>query len=141
MKRFSSILGAALLAASTTLFAQAPQGDADKSRGERRQHQRMDCSKAKDPKLCEERRAKIKAAHSQAAKACESQKGAEHRACMQKQMCAQAQDPAKCEAGVKARAEKRNSRRAEIREACKGKEGDALKSCIREQRGSRENKK
>jgi len=79
MKLSVSILGAALLAASTVLFAQAPQGGADKAKGERRQHQRVDCSKAKDPKLCEERRGKMKAAHEKARSACESAKGAEHR--------------------------------------------------------------
>ena len=54
---FKTIFAALLLAASTTLLAQAPQG-------ERRLEQR--CAKAKDPKLCEERHEKLKAAHSKA---------------------------------------------------------------------------
>ena len=123
MKLPVSILGAALLAASTALYAQAPQGE----------HRRFDCSKAKDPKLCEERMAKMKAAHGKAAKACEGRQGDERRACMQKEMCAQSKDPAKCEAGAK----ERTARRAQIREACKGKEGEALKACVREHRGKK----
>ena len=117
------VLGAALLAASTALYAQAPQGE----------QRRFDCSKAKDPKLCEERMAKMKAAHAKAAKVCEGKPGEERRACMQKERCAQAKDPAKCEAGAK----ERTARRAQIREACKGKEGEALKSCVREHRGKK----
>jgi hypothetical protein len=49
---------------------------------------------------------------------------------MRREMCAQTKDPAKCEAQVKEHAAKR----AKIREACKDKKGDELKSCIREQR-------
>ena len=37
--------------------------------------QTFDCSQAKDPKACEERLAKAKAMHAQAAKACEASKG------------------------------------------------------------------
>ena len=130
MKLSVSILGAALLAASTALYAQAPQGDAAK--GERR-HQMRDCSKAKDPKACEERQAKMKAAHQKAKSACDAKQGEERRACMQKEMCAQAKDPAQCEA----RAKDRTASRARIREACKGKEGEALKACVREQRSKK----
>jgi len=39
-------------------------------------------------------------------------------------------DPGKCEAQVKEAA----ARRAKIREACKDKTGEELKSCVREQR-------
>ena len=49
MKLSIPLLGACLLAASTALYAQAPQTDAGKG-------QRFDCSKAKDPRRCEERR-------------------------------------------------------------------------------------
>ena len=56
------------------------------------QVQRFDCSQTKDPKTCEERRGKMKAAHEQAEKACEGTRGAERSACMSKQMCAQAPD-------------------------------------------------
>jgi len=121
-----TIFTALLLAASTTLLAQAPQG-------ERRHEQRYDCSKAKDPKLCEERREKMKAAHGKARQACEGKKDAEHRACMQAQMCAQAKDPAKCNAEAK----ERQARREKIREACKDKQGEERKACVRQHLGER----
>jgi hypothetical protein len=117
-----TLLAALLLSVSTGLLAQTPS-DAPKPRGERR----FDCSKAKDPKACEERLAKAKAAREKARQACEGKKGAEGRDCMRREMCAQTKDPAKCEAQIKEHA-------AKIREACKDKKGDELRSCIREQR-------
>jgi len=45
---------------------------------------------------------------------------------MRREMCAQSKDPGKCEAAA--------AQRAKIREACKDKTGEALKSCVREQR-------
>jgi uncharacterized protein YukE len=114
----------AMMAFSTSLLAQAP-APAPKPRAER-----FDCSKAKDPKACEERLAKLKAARDKARQACEGRKGDEHRDCMRREMCAQSKDPAKCEAQVKEAA----ARRAKIQEACKGKTGEELKSCVREQR-------
>jgi hypothetical protein len=125
MKR-SLLIGAALVAASTLVHAQAPQAEAAKPR-------RFDCSQAKDPKACEEHRAKARAAYAKAAKACEASKGktAEYRDCMRRETCAQAKDPAQCEARIKEAAAKREK----IREACKGKAGDEYRACIREQRG------
>jgi len=123
---FKTISAALLLAASTSLFAQAPQGDAAKGPHKAR----FDCSQAKDPKACEERRAKMKAVHEKAAKTCESRKGADHVACMRTEMCAQAKDPKGCEAKAKEAA----ARRDKIREACKDKKGDEFKACAREQR-------
>ncbi len=124
--RPSLLIGAALVAASTFAHAQAPQGDAPKAR-------RFDCSQAKDPKACEERRAKGREMHAKAVKACEAAKGkqTEYRDCMQRELCAQTADPAKCEAAAK----QRSVQRDKIREACKDKTGEALKACIREQRG------
>jgi Spy/CpxP family protein refolding chaperone len=107
MKLPVSILGALLLAATTSLYAQAPAAPAPGAKGEHRKHERFDCSKAKDPKACEERRSKMKAAHDKAKQACDGKQGADRRDCMQKQMCAQAKDPAKCEARTKERMEKR----------------------------------
>jgi len=124
-----TLLCALLLTASTGLLAQTPS-DAAKPRSERR----FDCSKAKDPKACEERLAKAKAMHQKARQACEGKKGAEGRDCMSHEMCAQTQDPAKCEARVKERTARVQERRAKIREACKDKTGDELRSCVREQR-------
>jgi hypothetical protein len=124
---FKTIFAALLLAASTSLFAQAPQGDAAKAPHKAR----FDCSQAKDPKACEERRAKMKAAHEKAAKACDSKKGADHVACMRTEMCAQSKDPKGCEAKAKEAA----ARRDKVREACKDKKGDEFRACAREQRG------
>ena len=69
------VIAALALAISCGAFAQAqaPRG--------------YDCSQAKDPKACEERRDKLKAAHEQAQKACEGKRGAERSDCMRKQMC------------------------------------------------------
>ena len=104
---FKTIFAALLLAASTTLLAQAPQG-------ERRLEQR--CAKAKDPKLCEERHEKLKAAHSKARQACEGKKGPENRDCLQAQMCAQAKDPARCNTQAKERQARGDDRRACVRQ-------------------------
>jgi Spy/CpxP family protein refolding chaperone len=128
--KLSLVLGAALLALGTSAYAQStsPQ-TAPPSKAERR----FDCSKAKDPKACEERREKMRAAHTKAAEACKGAAKGERRDCMRREMCAQSKDPAKCEAMAKQGAE----RRAQIRAACKDKKGDELRSCIREQRGKK----
>ena len=155
--RVSAILGAALLAASTGLYAQAPKSepkDADraarreqvkqahekavkacegKQGDERRACIRKEvCAQSKDPKACEARIAKARDSHAKARKACEGKPDAERRDCMRKEMCASSQDPAKCEAQAKEWMAKRDQARA----ACKGKEGDALRSCMREQMGA-----
>ena len=131
LKTLTPFLSMALLAASTSLFAQAPQGGGDAAKGPRKA--RFDCSQAKDPKACEERRAQIKAAHDKALKACESKKGGDHVACMRTQMCAQAKDPKACEAKAKEAADRRDA----IREACKDKKGDDFRACAREHRGKK----
>jgi hypothetical protein len=112
LKTLTPLLGAVLLTATTALYAQTtPPADAGKGA----QGRRFDCSQAKDPKACEARRtemrAKMKAAHEKASKACEAQKGSAHRDCMRKSMCAESKDPAKCEARGKERMEKRKERR------------------------------
>lgn len=106
-----TLIAAALFASSTALFAQAAPAPADQpqSKGGQR-HGRYDCSKAQDPKACEEMRAKMREAAKKARAACDSKAGDERRDCMRKEMCAQSKDPAKCEAGAKARAEKRKQR-------------------------------
>jgi hypothetical protein len=112
--KLTMLLGAALLSASGALHAQAPQ-------------RHFDCSQAKDPKACEERQAKMKAAHDQAKAACESKQGQERRDCMRHEMCAQAKDPKACEA----RMEKAKSTVAKARQACEGKQGDDRRECMR----------
>ena len=57
-----------LLAASPALFAQGDPAKAPRKA-------RFDCSQAKDPKACEERRAKVKAAYEKATKTCEGKQG------------------------------------------------------------------
>ena len=126
LKTLASLTGALLLAASAAALAQqaAPAPGAGKAPG------RFDCSQAKDPKACQERRDKARAAFQKANAACEGKKGAERRDCMRTQMCSSAQDPAKCEA----RAKEIAAKRAQAYEACKDKKGDELRSCMREQR-------
>jgi hypothetical protein len=124
-----AVVAACFFAASTAVIAQAPQGGAKKGR--------VDCSQAKDPKACEERVAKGKAAAEKARKLCEGKEGAAHRDCMRSAMCAQSKDPAGCEAKAKEVRQKVDAERARIREACKGKEGEALRACVREQRGGK----
>jgi hypothetical protein len=123
---------AALVLASGSALAQAPQGDA------KPKPRRFDCSQAKDPKACEERVQKARAMRDKAREACKSAQGADQRDCMRRELCAQTQDPAKCEARAKQHAE----RRAKLREACKDKTGEELRSCLREhRRGERPAKK
>jgi hypothetical protein len=154
--RFAAVIGAALLAASTGAYAQAPKGepnDADraarraqikqahekavkacegKQGDERRACVRKEvCAQSKDPKACEARIAKARDTHSKARKACEGKPDGERRDCMRKELCAQSKDPAKCEAQAKDWIAKRD----QAREACKGKEGDALRNCMRDQMG------
>jgi Spy/CpxP family protein refolding chaperone len=127
------LVAAVLLAASTSLFAQtAPAKPADAGKGPH-QGRHFDCSQTKDPKACEERREKMKAAYSKAKSACEGKEGAEHRACMRDQMCAQSKDPAKCKAEANQHAEAFKK----AREACKGKQDDELRACMRDQRGKK----
>ena len=159
--RVSAILGAALLAASTGLYAQAPKGEPkDADRAARREqikqaHEkavkacegkqddaRRDCirkevcAQSKDPKACEARISKARDTHAKARKACEGKPEGERRDCMRKELCASSKDPAKCEAQAKEWIAKRDQARA----ACKGKEGDAMRACMREQMGGQPKK-
>ena len=99
-------IGAALLAASTALCAQAPADVSKAPQGK----QRFDCSQAKDPKACEERREKFREAAKKARAACEAKPEGERRDCMRTELCKQAKDPAQCEARAKAQAEDRKER-------------------------------
>jgi len=67
------------------------------------------CAQSKDPKACEARAAKMKAAMTKARQACESKQGDARRDCMRHEMCAQSKDPAKCEANARERFEKRKN--------------------------------
>ena len=102
-----TLAAAVLLSATTLAFAQ--QSPEQKAPPRKARH--FDCSQTKDPKACEERREKAKAARDKARSACEGKQGADHAACMEQQYCAQAKDPASCEARIKSRVEKRKERR------------------------------
>jgi Spy/CpxP family protein refolding chaperone len=116
-KTLTPLLGAALLAATTSLYAQsAPSSGAEAAKAPHQARHRFDCSKSKDPKACEARREKLRAARAEALKACEGKQGAEHRDCMVQQGCAKTKDAAKCEARAKERMAKRAERRAERRQ-------------------------
>jgi len=101
------LIGAALVAAGSSAPAQVPQGD--------------------------ERKARAREMHAKAAKACESakDKGDPYRDCMRRELCAQTKDAAKCEAQAK----EAMARRDKIREACKDKQGDERRACIKQHRG------
>jgi hypothetical protein len=104
-----ALAGAVLLAATTAVLAQSPAQPSQPAEGAKpRPHARFDCSKAKDPKACEERRSKARETMKKAHAACEN--ASDKRACMTKEMCAQSADPAKCELRAKERAEKRKER-------------------------------
>ena len=123
LKGLTPVIGAVLFAASTALCAQptTPAPTPGAGKGDHKGHERrFDCSQAKDPKACEERREKMRSAMKKAHEACQAKKGDERRQCMGQQMCAQAKDPAKCEARLKEHAEKRKQHREERRE----KQGD-----------------
>src|SRR5437868_1025020 len=106
------ILAGALAAASTSLFAQEQRG--------------FDCSQAKDPKACEERVSKMKAARAEAEKACQGKNGQERADCMGKQMCAQSKDPKACEE----RMTKMKDAHQDARKACQGKMGAEHEQCM-----------
>ena len=118
--RLTVLLGSALLVAATALHAQAP---ADTGKGRRH----FDCSQAKDPKACEERVAKLKAAHEKAQAACEGKQGEARRECMRLQMCSQAKDPKACEE----RSAKVRGAVDKARKTCEGKKGNEHRDCMR----------
>jgi len=101
-----------LLASAVLLGGNIPAASAAGESGKGPEHRMRDCSKAADPKACEERRAKMRSAMKEAHKACEGRQGAERRDCMRVQMCARAKDPARCEARARERAERRESRKS-----------------------------
>jgi hypothetical protein len=145
--RLALSVGAALLAASTALHAQAERQSFKDARAkalkacegtptaeQRACFRRELCAQSKDARACQERFAqadRAKAAHAKAAKACEGQVGAERSDCMRRETCAQSKDPAQCEARIKEAAAKREK----IREACKDKKGDEYRACLRAERG------
>ena len=102
-------IGGLMLAASTTLFAQAPatpgsgpQGGPGKARP---------CAQEADPAKCEaqrkEMREKMREHMKDARAACKGKEGPDRGKCISQHVCAKAPDPAKCEAHAKERMEHR----------------------------------
>jgi hypothetical protein len=121
MKLRTALFAAALAVASSPLFAQ-PHG--------------LDCSQAKDPRVCEERVAKMKAARAEAEKACQGKAGQERSECMTKHMCAQASDPKSCLERA-ARMRDARSARQDARATCRGKAGAEHEQCMAKETCSR----
>ncbi len=122
MKTLVTTFGALLTLASLGLQAQAGK--------------HIDCSKAADPKACEqrqqpraERERKQRDMHKNAAEVCKTRPAAEQRDCMRVQMCQQSKDPARCEDNARKNAERRDL----VLEACKDKQGPVLRQCLREE--------
>jgi hypothetical protein len=88
------LLGALLLAASSTLQAQAGRE-----------------------------------AFRKAAQVCRTEPPADQRTCMARELCRDNKDPARCEERYFINAERRDK----VLEACKGKQGEVLRSCMREE--------
>ena len=130
-RRVSYATAAILLAAAFGVAAQSPAPGAEKARP---RGERFECSKAPDPKACEERRQKGRDAYAKANQACEGKQGDERRSCLRTNLCAQAPDPAACRARG-AEHEKRQAERRQSMEkahdSCKGKPGDEARACMR----------
>jgi hypothetical protein len=121
-KSLTTAMGALLLCTSFGLQAQAAK--------------RPDCSQATNPAACEEReRVRKERAdrqrdmHRRAAEVCKTRPSPEQRECMQTEMCREARDPARCEENARKNAERRDK----VLEACKGKQGNVLQQCMREE--------
>lgn len=134
-----SFLGALL--AAPTLHAQTPPaGKEDRPHAMRGR----DCSKASDPKACEERQSKMREAFKNAEASCKSKEGPERRMCMRDQMCAQTRDPAQCRAHAEKQGERhaeRSDQRKEMMKACEGKKDDELRKCVRDEQARRRGEK
>jgi hypothetical protein len=74
-----------------------------------------------------EQREKVRAAHKKAAGACKDTKGDAHRDCMQREMCAQAKDPAKCNERIA----KMRDAHSKAEEICKSAQPDKHRDCMR----------
>ncbi len=135
---------AVLIAASCPLYAQpAPSQPVQKpASGMDRMHdhthgEQRRCATPDDPKACDAERQKIRAAMEKAHESCKAVPGNERRGCMQTSLCAQAPDPTQCNARESDKQKRRDERHVAMekaRAACKGKEGDDLKQCLRDQR-------
>jgi hypothetical protein len=76
--------------------------------------------------LSAEQKQKIHEARKKAAAACKGERGDAHRDCMQREMCAQAKDPAKCNERVA----KIRETHAKAAENCKSAQPDKHRECM-----------
>jgi hypothetical protein len=104
------IIGSLLLAASTTLFAQAPAQPGQPKDGQRGMRP---CAQESDPAKCEAQRKEMRAHYMAAREACKGKEGGERGACIAQQMCAKAPEPAKCMSNAKERMEQRRKMRGD----------------------------
>ena len=135
----ASFLGALL--AAPALHAQTPPAGKE---GRPHAMKGRDCSKASDPKACEERQSKMRDAFKKAEDSCKGKEGPDRRSCMRDQMCAQAKDPAQCKARAEKRGEhhaKRAEHRKEMMKACEGKREGELRKCVRDERAKHRGEK
>ena len=79
------------------------------------------------PAAGEEQRYKVRAARQKAAQACKGTRNEARLDCMEREMCAQAKDPAKCNA----RASKLRSAHQKAVETCKSAQPDKHRDCMR----------
>ena len=76
----------------------------------------------------DEQRQKVRAARQKAAETCKTvPRGDAHRDCVQRELCAQTKDPAKC----RERIAKLHGAEQKAAEACKNVQGDARRDCMR----------
>jgi len=102
------IIGGIMLAASTTLFAQAPAQPGQPKDSQRGMRQ---CAQESDPAKCEAQRKEMRAHYMAAREACKGKEGAERGSCIAQHMCAKAPEPAKCISNAKERMEHRREMR------------------------------
>ena len=138
MNRLLPALAAACFSlAAATAMAQAPSGDAGRGPMGGPHHRMKSCSQETDPAKCEANRKEMRERFTAAREACKG--NPDRRGCMTEQFCAKSQDPAKCQAQAKERRvhmSKRMDERQAAHEACTGKRGDELQTCLRAQRGA-----
>jgi hypothetical protein len=79
------------------------------------------------PAASEEQRQKVRAARHKAAQACKGTRGDARHECMEREMCAQATDPAKCNARVS----KLRGAHQKAVETCKSAQPDKHRDCMR----------
>ena len=102
------MIGGLLLAASASLFAQAPT-QPGQPQGKR--EGMRPCAQEPDPAKCEAQRKAMREHMKSARDACHAKQGPERGACIAQQMCAKAPDPARCLAQAKERMERRREMR------------------------------